>query len=81
MILCYVIILIYLEINTWPPPRYQAYQSVSCVGPRPNIECRANMPGNVTTMFLTFYYMFVCGSLSRGDVNDVIKDTEGAHKG
>ena len=43
------------------------------------MECRANMPGNVTTMFLTFYYMFVCGSLSRGDVNDVINDTEGAH--
>ena len=41
MILCYVIILLYLEINTWPPSRYQAYQMVSYVGP----QAKYGVPG------------------------------------
>ena len=39
------------------------------------------MPGKaVAATFLTFYYMFTHGSLRRGDVIDVIFDTEGAHE-
>ena len=37
------------------------------------MECRADMSGNApAATFKTFYYMFVCGSLHCGDVNDVI---------
>ena len=44
----------YLEIITCPPSRYQAYRPGSSIfargplGPRANMECRADMPGNAT---------------------------------
>ena len=43
-----------LQIITCPSSRYQAYQPGSSIfvrgpkGPRANMECRADMPGNAT---------------------------------
>ena len=43
-----------LEVITWPPSHYQAYRPGSSIlargplGPRANMECRADMPGNAT---------------------------------
>ena len=45
---------LYLEIITCPPSRYQAYRPGSSIfargplGPRANMECQADMPGNAT---------------------------------
>ena len=46
------------------------------------MECRANkhVKEAAATSF-TFYYLFTCGSLRRGDVNDVIYYAAGVHEG
>ena len=45
------------------------------------MEYQAEMPGNTAATFKTFYYMFMLESSRRGDVNDVIYDSEGAREG
>ena len=50
--------------------------------PQANMECRADMPGNLAAaMFKIFYYMFTQGSLRCGRAIDVIYDAVGAHEG
>ena len=46
-------------------------------GPHANLECWTDMPGNVAAATFETYYMFTHASFSRGDVSDVIYDTEG----
>ena len=47
-----------LEIITWPLSRYQAYRpgkpifAQGPLGPRANMDCRADMPGNATVAML-----------------------------